>query len=266
VQFLPTAEFEANLAVNESTTISPFEATKGYIPKLGIEPPAIVDQKLPSHQKAEVAMADALASRTAAISAKLKEQLQWSQALMKLHADKKRLPAPVLKPGDKVMLDGRYIKTKRPSESLDNQNLGPFEVLKIINDHSYLLQLPPSMDKIFPVFHPWLLHLYQPRPLEGQIQEPQGPIDPAAPEEELEYYVSEIVDCRLNRRMKDHNTGKMGLLQYKAKYPGWTNWNANPEWQPYWDFDCDDLVADFHHRYPYPQKPRPHASFKPPST
>jgi hypothetical protein len=260
VSYLPTAEFEANLAVNESTTVSPFEATKGYLPKSGFEPPAAMGQGLSAKQKTETAMADAVATRIQALSGKLKEQLRWAQALMKLHADKKRLPAPLLKPGDRVMLDSRYIKTSRPSESLDDENMGPFTILKIINDHSYLLDLPPSM-KLFPVFHPWLLHLHEVQPLEGQEEIPQGPVNVEEPDEEKkEYFVSEIVDSRIHKGRKDVLTGQKGRLEYKAKYPGWPDWNANPPWQPYWDFDCDDLVADFHHRYR--SKAGPHESFK----
>ena len=39
MEFLPLAEFEVNSAVSETTTIAPFEATKGYLPRSGIEPP-----------------------------------------------------------------------------------------------------------------------------------------------------------------------------------------------------------------------------------
>lgn len=156
------------------------------------------------------------------------------------------------------MVDGRFIKTSRPSNSLDYRNLGPFTITKIVNNHSYMLDLPPTM-KIFPVFHPWLLHLHETSPLEGQVQEPPGPVNTET-EEEPEWWVSEIVDARLHKGMRDHITGKKGLLQYKAHYPGWPEWNANPSWQPYWDFDeSQHLAHEFHTRYP--QKPKPPKSW-----
>jgi hypothetical protein len=158
VQFLPTAEFEANLAVNKSTTISPFEATKGYIPKSGFEPPAVF--KVTGKAKSEVAMADTIIKRTSTISDQLKEKLKCSQALMKHHTDKKRMAAPLLEVNDQVMVDSRFIKTTQPSKSIDQRNLGPFRILKVVNYHSYMLDLPDSM-KIFPVSHPWLLHLHK---------------------------------------------------------------------------------------------------------
>jgi hypothetical protein len=76
-------------------------------------------------------MADAIIKQTSALSDQLEEQLKWSQALMKHHADKKRMPAPLLKVNDKVMVDSRFIKTTQPSQSIDQRNLGPFCILKV---------------------------------------------------------------------------------------------------------------------------------------
>ena len=64
-----------------------------------------------------------------------------------------------------VMLDVRNINTTRPNKSLDYKNLGPFEVVRVINNSAYELKLPPAMEGIFPVFHPWLLHLDNSSPL-----------------------------------------------------------------------------------------------------
>jgi len=153
VEFLPSAEFETNSAVNESTRLSPFEATKGYVPKAGFEPPAPIAHRLPHKHKTDAQKADALVKRVLSMQAELKEQLKWSQALMKLHADKTRLPAPMMREGDLVMVDARFIKTQRPNQSLDHKNEGPFCVKRIINDHSYELELPETM-KVFPVFYP----------------------------------------------------------------------------------------------------------------
>jgi hypothetical protein len=178
---------------------------------------------------------------------------------MKQHADKTRLPALNIREGDMVMLNGKFIKTKRPNESLDHKNLGPFKVRRIINDYSYELELPSTM-KIYPVFHPWLLHLQEAKPLEGQRQEPPGPVFTDNDGDGSEWWVDEIVDSRINRRKKDPATSSRGLLEYKALYPNDEKWNANPEWQPYFDFDCLALLADFHHKYP--TKDGPHKSFK----
>jgi len=158
------------------------------------------------------------------------------------------------------MLDRRFIKTQRPSVSLDHKNLGPCPIKRIINDHSYELTLPESM-RIYPIFHPWLLHLHQANPLHGQAQEEPGPILIEKAEEDLQWYVDEVVDSRINKRSKDPHTGKRGLLEYKATYPGYALWNTNPAWQPFSDFtDCPNLIADFHHQHA--TKDGPHSLFK----
>ena len=50
------------------------------------------------------------------------------------------------------MLNARNIKTKRPSKGLDYKNLGPFKIVRAINNSAYELKLPQSMESVFPVF------------------------------------------------------------------------------------------------------------------
>ena len=64
-----------------------------------------------------------------------------------------------------VILDARNIKTTRPNKSLDYKNLGPFEIIRVINNLAYELKLLPAMEGIFLVFHPWLLYLDNSVPL-----------------------------------------------------------------------------------------------------
>lgn len=106
---------------------------------------------------------------------------------MNFHADKKRLPSPVLEVGDKVILDGKFIKTSQLSDSIDHRNLGLFTILRIVNDHSYMLDLLLSM-KVFPIFHPLLLHLHETQLLEDQIQEPLGPVNVDKTDTNLQEY------------------------------------------------------------------------------
>lgn len=103
--------------------------------------------------------------------------------------------------------------------------------------------------KIYLVFHPWLLNLCENQPLQGQHQQPPAPVfvDEENPDN-TSWNVEEIIDSRMNRRKFDHGT--RGLLEYKAKYSGDDKWNANPIWQPWHDFECDELIKEFHHRYP----------------
>jgi len=47
---------------------------------------------------------------------------------MKKYYDRRRTPAPVFNPGDKVFLDASDIWTTRPSQKLSHRQLGPFVV------------------------------------------------------------------------------------------------------------------------------------------
>jgi hypothetical protein len=47
--------------------------------------------------------------------------------------------------GDKVWLLCQNLKTNHPCNKLDLHHLGPFSVVKQINDVAFHLELPPSM-------------------------------------------------------------------------------------------------------------------------
>ncbi len=57
------------------------------------------------------------------------------------------------------MLDSRFITTIRSNKSLDFKNLGPYKIVRVINNIAYELDLPDGIRKTFPVFHSWLLYL-----------------------------------------------------------------------------------------------------------
>ena len=48
-------------------------------------------------------------------------------------ADKKRTKAPVYEVGKLVMLNGKHIKTKRPSKKLDKKLHGPFKISQVLS-------------------------------------------------------------------------------------------------------------------------------------
>ena len=153
MSFLPIAEFEANADPNASG-LSPFLATKGYVPRSGVEPPTPWDSTATQRAKNEFKAADSFVMKMQELRKYLREQLLWIQALQAEQANRRRHPAPEFKVGDMVMLDARNIKTTRPNKSLDHKNLGPFEIVRVINNSAYELKLPPAIEGIFPVFHP----------------------------------------------------------------------------------------------------------------
>ena len=258
VDFLPIAEFEANSDRSASTGVSPFMATKGYIPRSGLEPPTPWEVSATQRGKRDMRTADAFIDKIEDLRKYLQKELKWAQALQTEYANRRRQPAPEFRVGDRVMLDGRNIPTTRPNKSLDFKNLGPFTVIRAINNTAYELDLPQTLRGIFPVFHPWLLHLDNSDPLPGQQEPPPPPVH--VDEGYAHYVAEEIIDSKIDKRRNDPVTGQRGCLMYKIKYKGFDD---DPEWQPFQDTaQSADLVADFHHKYP--EKEGPHGSFQTP--
>ena len=249
---LPDAEFVANSHVNASTGMTPFFADHGYEPRSGSEPPNTYE----GTGRAEVLHADELVRKHEEIREYLKEQLTWAQDDQAKYANRERQPHPEYKIGDKVYVNAKDFKLRRASKSLSSKNVGPWKIIRIIDNKAYELDIPDHLKQsgLHPVFHPWKLHLAPNNPIPGQII-PEGP--PIEIEDETggthtEYEVLEIVDCRETRRFG---------LQYKATFRGnWDEWNSNPPWQPWTDFERSiDKVLKFHDKNP--GKPRPPEEF-----
>jgi hypothetical protein len=254
--FLPMAEFEANSTVSATTGYSPFFATKGYQPRSGIEPAKPVTGTTPA--KCEQLRADQLADKLHKLRDELRNSMRWAQAKQAEYANDNRLPAPQFKVNDLVLLDTRNIRTTRPNQSLDHKNRGPFRIARVIDHMAYELELPPSMGRIHNVFHPWLLHLYENSPLPGQTLDEEEPAEfnPEA-DDDMEYTVEAIIDCRINNALKDpHAKGRgkdksRGLLQYMVKWADYPLGDDNPSWEPYMNLtESSDLVFEYHQRHP----------------
>jgi hypothetical protein len=249
-ELLPFAEFQANNTVNTSGFTASY-ATKGYHPRSGLEPPTpthVTGWKAVRDTKA----ADALLKRISDVKEHLTWSLSWAQSKMEEQANRLRSPAPELRPGDLVMLDARNVRTRQHSKGLSPKNLGPFKVLESFQGKAYKLDFSEHEDlrQIYPVFHPWLLHPYDDQPLPGQRQEPQGPVD--VDEEGDLYEVEDILDAKVDRRRKDTQTGKKGVLRYLVKWTGWDK----PDWLDYTDVTgCSELLTKYHERHPEVEMP-----------
>ena len=116
------------------------------------------------------------------------------------------------------MLNAKNIKTKRNNKGLDYKNIGPFTIKRVINNTAYELDLGRTIISVFPVFHPWLLHLVADDPLPGQIILPPPLVE--INKEGETYYINKVLDLKINKRMKDLIIGEKGYLIYKLKYQG----------------------------------------------
>lgn len=254
-QYLAVAEFVANSTKSTTTNMIPFEAVLGRVPRMGTEP-AVENQDRTSAQRTQregQQAVDMIARRNAAEDV-CRQQMQWAQAIQKEYADRHRIPAPEFKVGDMVMLDTRNLKTNRPSMKLDFKNLGRFKVIEVGKWGSAIkLELPQSY-KIYPWFHPSLVHLAG-NPMESQ-KAPPSPEPLEVREGQETYEVEDILDSKWYYNRKCPVLGIKKYLRYLVKWTGY----QKPDWE-WWDnvTGCPALIAKFHEKFP--EKDGPHPSF-----
>jgi hypothetical protein len=94
--------------------------------------------------------------------------------------------------GDKVWLVRKNLKTKRPCDKLDYKRLGPFSIVRVINDVAVELKLPPTMG-VHNVFHVSLIEPHKQNTIEGRVELPPPPVEV---ESGIEYEVEDLLDHR----------------------------------------------------------------------
>ena len=138
------------------------------------------------------------------------------------------------------MLNGRNIKTRRPSRKLDHKNQGPFQIEKIVSPLAIRLTLPRKW-KIHNVFHVSLLEPYR-------TSEHRAPPDPLKVlreaddiEQSEEYDVEEVMSSRKHGRR----------ILYLVK---WLDYPERKDWteEPFDNFSVGGLekLREFHRRNP----------------
>jgi hypothetical protein len=226
------AEYAYNNSVTSATGMSPFFANYGFNPKTTwfkqteTKNPAA---ELYSHWLKEV-------------HEQCKEHLEYAQSRMSKYFDKKRLPAPPLKPGDKVLLDSRNLKTKRSSRKLDHKMYGPYRILKNIGSHAARLQLPKTM-KCHNVFHVSLLEPYRASTIPGRHQEPPPPV---IVEGEEEYVVEQIIKSEKRQARRGPKWWVEYLVKWKDYPVGESTWETVDAFTE----TSNHILTDFHERNP----------------
>ena len=241
---LPLAEFAYNNSPSATTGISPFFANKGYHPNLAVQ----IERELASESAREyVADLDELHSE-------LKRTIADAQKRYQASADSRRSAPPDIKVGDHVFVLAKFIHTTRPSKKLSEKYLGPYEVIGRPGSHSFLIKLPTHMRAIHPVFHISMLEPSTANSIPNRVLSPPPPVEIDG---DLEFEVEEILDSKLDRRRRIQ-------LQY---YVQWSGYQGQPDeftWIDASDLEhSNELVADFHAKYPNKPGPDPRF-FKPP--
>ena len=139
---------------------SSFEATRGFNPPstrsiATASPPTMASSRI----------LDALDGPMAEILADIRDNLELTRDLM---AERNGgAPAPRFQKGDLMWLSTRNLRSRFLSPKLDAKWVGPFPIVRVVNERAYELQLPPWL-RVHPVFHVDLLKWAPNDPLAGQ--------------------------------------------------------------------------------------------------
>uniref|UniRef100_A0A9J8BEN4 Gypsy retrotransposon integrase-like protein 1 n=1 Tax=Cyprinus carpio carpio TaxID=630221 RepID=A0A9J8BEN4_CYPCA len=117
------AEFAHNVLRHSSTGMSPFECQYGFQPPLF------------SEQESEVGVpaAQHLVQRCRRVWRKARDALLKTSQLQQQWANRRRRPAPTLRPGQKVWLSSKDLPLKVKSHKLTPKLIGPFKVIRKVN-------------------------------------------------------------------------------------------------------------------------------------
>ena len=144
-KFLPWVEYSLNTMESSATGMSPFQCSLGY------QPPLFPQQEL------EVAVPSTRAHlrRCRRIWKTARAALLRATERARRGANRRRVPAPVYQPGQRVWLLARDLPLQTSQTStrkLDPRYVGPYPVDRVISPTAVRLALPPAL-KVHPVFH-----------------------------------------------------------------------------------------------------------------
>jgi len=109
---LPLAEFQHNNHVHSATQHPPFLLDTGRLPHIGFEP-----RRNPSGLET----VNEFTEKMRTVIEEAKSAIHKAQDDMKRYYDRRRTPAPVFNPGDKIFLDASDIWTTHPSQKLSHR-------------------------------------------------------------------------------------------------------------------------------------------------
>ena len=227
-QLLDVAAFAYNSKYNSTIRMSPIEAAMGEKPNF---PDGIRDSdggmgKTAGVSARGVPAAVARVERMVTDRAKMQQYIKHAQSLQTKYFNKGHLPV-TFEIGEKVLLSGKHIASRRPFKKLENKFLGPFDVVERIGKQAYRLKLPDRLKQLHDVFHVVLLEPYTARP---------GYEPPAVEniEEDPQWEVEKIVSHR-NIKGKD---------EYLVKWMGWSQ--EHNQWMIAEDLNnAETLLEDF---------------------
>ncbi len=218
VEWIHLAEFVYNNSINDSTKQSPFYTNYGFYPPMD-------DIYLFDHVSTNNQYLKDINKNFVLV----KDVLMRSKDLYKRAADKHRMPAPVLKVGDKVWIHAppSFI-TSEPSK-LSPCKYGPYKITYVYENNNYEIDISKSP---FPKHHP-VFHISE---LEPFVPTPTKFSDRNKYRESIKDIV-EITNVRANR--------KEGYYEYRIRYKYKTSYNWIPAYVIEDDPRYQQLLIDF---------------------
>jgi len=224
---LPVAEFQHNNHVHSATQQPPFLLDTGRIPRMGFEP---------RQDPSSLETVNEFTKRMESATEEAKSAIRKAQEDMTRYYNRRRSPAPVFKPGDRVYLDVSDIKTTHPSPKLSHRRLGPFEIEHQVGPSAYRLKLPHGLRQLHPVFNVVKLSAAPDDPIPGR--KPQALPPPIVNDGELEWEIEEVLDSRWHWRR----------FQFLIKWKGFSR--EHNSWEVASDVKAPDLVAEYYRKHP----------------
>ena len=130
-----------------------------------------------------------------------KSVIRKAQEDITRYYNRRRSPAPMFQPGDRVYLNVSDIKMTRPSLKLSHRRLGPFKIERQVGPLAYRLKLPHGLRQLHPVFNVVKLSAAPDNPISGR--KPRAPLPPIVVDGEPEWEVEEVLDsCWHQRRFQ----------------------------------------------------------------
>ena len=150
-----------NSRISQSTSLSPFFMTHGYHQ-------SIMNFTVPEEQGSSLSPAEQgrqLVERWRNSVDMAKTAMAVAQESQERHSNTRHLVGDKFRPGDRVWLKLKHVKTTRPIKKLDWIAF-PYRVLACIGIHAIQLDTPPG---IHPVFHLSLVKKATEDPLPSQL-------------------------------------------------------------------------------------------------
>ena len=154
-----------------------------------------------------------------------KDNLQAAQKKQAHYANKHRKKVEY-KVGDKVLLSTANLNNEHRAPKLLPRFVGPFPIVRCVNDVSVELQLPPSLSRLHPTFHVsklkrWVGDTSSQFP--GRSQD-LAPPPPVYHDGEQKWEVDKVV------KKRSRKVGRKTVVEYLVLWKGYAEWEKT--WEP----------------------------------